>query len=205
MNKRVDLFIFLDTFLIVLLIYLSRNYKRLLKMVALYIFIFLNVLIVFVSFEQGVKFHKSGFSLMFLRVSTLVLMLLIISSQTSYKGILTAFYKMRFPKSLLELTAVSFLAIQILSKAAARIINSMVSRNLFSKMRTEIFATGVFLGVLFRNMLTDIKNLSFVAESRNIDTFYTLMIGDDEINKLQVLFSLMIGSSLLIIGILLNG
>lgn len=205
MNKRVDLFIYLNILLLILLIVLSFDFKRIIKIIALYVFIFMNVFIVFISFERGIQFNKSEFTMLFLRVSTLVLMLFIISSKVSYKGILTALYKMRFPKALLELTAVSFLAIQILSKASGRIINSMLSRNLFSTIRTEIYATGVFAGVLFRKMLSDIKNLSIVAESRNIDTFYTLMVGEEKTNKVQVFSSLVFGSALLVIGVLLNG
>ncbi len=203
-NKNIYLLLFLALGLLYLLLTKAKERNILTKFFLLFLFIAFNALLASTTIMDGFRVDVRNFVHLFLRVTTLTLFLINISLSTGYKGILSAFHKFKFPSTLLEITAISLMALSLLRKNAEIILQTMNSRNLFSKLRWDLYSSGLFIGLLFRKMMEDIKHVSLVAQSRCIDSFYTFMIEERETNKKQVVICSIFGFLLVLLG-LYNG
>ncbi|MCX8085116.1 MAG: energy-coupling factor transporter transmembrane protein EcfT [Calditerrivibrio sp.] len=202
-NKRLDHFIVIDTILVAFILVVG---KKVLKHLLFILFItVINVSIVFINIDKRVIFDFQQFTLLLFRTVTMILALVVISNSLTFKGFLTILVRLKLPKTLLELTAISFLAVSILNNSAKKIITAMKSRNLFSNLTLSTFATGIFPAVLFRTMLSDIKKISLVTESRSIESFYPLLIDEYSLNRFQLCTTFTISITLIAFGILSNG
>ncbi len=200
-NKNIYLLIFLSLGLLYFLFRKAKERRILIKFFLLLLFIAFNSLIASTSMMDGFRVDLRNFVHLFLRVTTLTLLLINISLSAGYKGILSAFYKFKFPSTLLEITAISFMALSLLRKNAEKILQTMNSRNLFSKLRWDLYSTGLFIGLLFRKMIDDTKYVSLVAQSRCIDSFYPFMLEERETNKKQIVIFSILGFLLVLLGL----
>ncbi|MCA1932710.1 MAG: hypothetical protein LDL13_03955 [Calditerrivibrio sp.] len=203
-NKRGDLFIFINTILL-FFIFISTDRKKVITFFFIYLFAILQITLVAIDISNGIGFEINRFKELFYRGTTLIFMLFLISNKVTYKSIINILNTIKVPATLLELISISIIGIQILARSASRLITSMKSRNLFSKPLIGVYSTGIFLGVMFRNIIYDTNTLSLVSNSRRIDRFYCIMVDDIKIQKWQLLVSIFFGTALILMGVFLNG